>query len=671
MEDLIMRDLDADFKKYFPQCQFSLKDFQKRAISNVLDNGNTLCIMPTGGGKSVIYWMSAVEEHGIAIVISPLTALIAEQARKLEEQGCDVLAIHGEISAEKQIRLLMELARGKRTPQFIFLSPEKIATDGFLEYCLARRRQDIKLVVIDECHCVSQWGTSFRPFYMRIPDFMDSLFGTDAWAKVLALTATLNPKELTDICESFHIDKSNIIREELLMRSEIQLHVQQFADEDEKTNKFWDIVQTHAGERTLVYVYRKYKKRGVEDLCQTAIDKGYHAEFFHGDMSSTNRMAIVERFKSGETTLIFATNAFGMGIDIPNIRVVIHFMIPESVEQYYQEVGRAARDGLSANAYLLYTAKNIEVKRRYFIDNSFTTKELIEATFEKRTHGKTGLSTLAYFDDEDVQQCLPYYLRSGVIEIVCKGFSGLSTLYNIRDEQLQQYFNSTKKQGFITTLKKNSDLKATRLSQMVYEALVDGNAMTSKALERWLIVQVKATSIQNDAMKTILADISEKQAYKHDLLDYFINLLENFEDSLHLHQDIAYYLGTDKHQLKRIHQTADGTYVRSKSEVIISNLLYQYHIKYKYEEKLSYGTDGSWIEPDFTLYLANDRVLYWEHIGMLGQAQYDSNWLKKLDIYETFFPGRLIKTYESGALSKEAEKLIKDILNPLTNISSI
>lgn len=660
-----MRDLDKDFKEYFPQCQFALKDFQKKAISNVLDNGNTLCIMPTGGGKSVIYWMSAMEEHGIAIVISPLTALIAEQTGKLEDQGYDVLAVYGEISAEKQARLLTELAKGKRTPQFIFLSPEKIATDGYLEHCLARRRQDIKLVVIDECHCVSQWGISFRPFYKRIPDFMDSLFGADAWAKVLALTATLNPKELTDICESFHIDKGNIIREELLMRSEIQLHVQQFADEDEKTDKFWDIVRTHAGEKTLVYVYRKYKKRGVEDLCQAAIAKGYHAEYFHGDMSSADRMAIVERFKAGETTLIFATNAFGMGIDIPDIRVVIHFMIPESVEQYYQEVGRAARDGLSANAYLLYTVKNIDVKKRYFIDSSFPSEKLLKETFEKLAHGKTGTSTLSYFDDEEIQQCLPYYLKSNVIEIVCKGFSGLSTLYNVKNGQLQQYFDSTKKHGFISTLKKNPDLNAAELAQTVYKALVDGSAMTSKALERWLIVDVKSPGIDDDAMGVVLADIAEKRAYKYGLLDYFISLLENFEDSLHLHQDIAYYLGTDKHQLKRIHQTADGNYVRSKSEVIISNLLYQYQVEYRYEEKLTYGEDGSCIEPDFTLYLADGQILYWEHIGMLGQEQYDANWLKKLDIYETYFPKQLIKTYESGALSKEAERQIKQMLSSI------
>ena len=214
-----MRDLDSDFKKYFPKCQFTLKDFQKKVIRNVVDNGSTLCIMPTGGGKSAIYWMAGMELQGITLVVSPLTALIAEQAEKLTEQGCDVLAIYGEIGAEKQTKLLRDVALGSRTPQFIFLSPEKLGTDGFLEYCLQRRRTDIKLVVLDEVHCVSQWGNDFRPFYRRIPDALDQLFGKDAWAKILALTATLNPKELKDICDTFHIDRGNIVRDELLMPS--------------------------------------------------------------------------------------------------------------------------------------------------------------------------------------------------------------------------------------------------------------------------------------------------------------------------------------------------------------------------------------------------------------------------------------------------------------------
>ena len=156
-----MHKLDDDLKKYFPDFDFKLKDFQKKVISNVIDHGNTLCIMPTGGGKSLIYWMSALELGGISIVVSPLTALISEQAAKIEAQGYDVLAIHGGVPAIKQMNLLTDLANKKITPQFIFLSPEKIATDGFLEYCLSCRKEDIKLLVIDEVHCVSQWGTKY------------------------------------------------------------------------------------------------------------------------------------------------------------------------------------------------------------------------------------------------------------------------------------------------------------------------------------------------------------------------------------------------------------------------------------------------------------------------------------------------------------------------------
>lgn len=661
MEVQAMRDLDSDFKKYFPKSEFTLKDFQKKVIRNVVDNGSTLCIMPTGGGKSAIYWMAGRELQGITLVVSPLTALIAEQAEKLTEQGCDVLAIYGEIGAEKQTKLLRDVALGSRTPQFIFLSPEKLGTDGFLEYCLQRRRTDIKLVVLDEVHCVSQWGNDFRPFYRRIPDALDQLFGKDAWAKILALTATLNPKELKDICDTFHIDRGNIVRDELLMRSEIQLHVQKFSDEEEKTAKFWDIVKIHDGEKILVYVYRKYAKRGVEDLCQEAQKRGYHAEYFHGDLSSGDRMEIIERVKQGDTNLIFATNAFGMGIDIPDIRVVIHFMLPESVEQYYQEVGRAARDGNPANAYLLYTTKNIEVKRQYFIDGSFPTEEKLKTTFDKIYPGTTGIATLAYFGDEDIQQCLPYYLNSGLIQIVCKGFSGLSTLTDIEDEQLQQYYDSSRKKGFITTLKRVSSLTPEALAQTVYEALVDGKAKTSKPLERWLIIDVKRDEIDESSMRNIMTDIAEKKAYKHDLLNYFVKLLEEFEGSPYLHQDIAYYLGTSKHSLNLIHKTADGHIVRSKSEVIIANLLYQHGVKYEYEEKLFYGPN-QWIEPDFTIYLNDGRKLFWEHIGLLGQAKYDNDWLNKLNIYDTYFPNQLVKTYESGALSVAAEKLLQDIL---------
>ena len=657
-----MHNLDKSFEQFFPKLQFQLKDFQKKVINKVINDGNTLCIMPTGGGKSLIYWMTALKLDGIAIVISPLTALIEEQALKIEEQGYEVLKIHGGISAIKQMKILTDFATGKINPNFIFLSPEKMATDGFLEHCLKKRKSDIKLLVIDEVHCVSQWGMSFRPFYKRIPSFLDELFGIDSWCKVLALTATLNSKEIADICRCFKISKKNIVMKDLLMRSGIQLHVNKFANENEKTEKFWEILHNHQDEKILVYVYRKYYKHSVEDLCNEANERGYRSVAFHGDLSAEDRMKIVERFKKDDVNIVFATNAFGMGIDIPDIRVVIHFMIPESIEQYYQEVGRASRDNHGANAYLLYTNKNIEVKKVHFIDGSFPNEEKLRDVYGKIAK-KLGFQTLAYFEDEEIQQCLPYYIESGLIDIVCKGFSDLASLQNIQNDRLQKLYDSTKKKGFIRTVncsEKDTYISPKELAELVYESLLCGQTTTTKALERWLIIRVNETEISNEKMSSIIDEINEKKKYKHQLLDYFTYILENNPNTQHLHQEIAAYLGTEKHNLALIYETNDGTYVRSKSEVIIANLLHAADIKYQYEEKLYY-TDTKWIEPDFTLFLPNGEKLYWEHVGMLGKEEYDLRWSEKIDIYKQYFPGQMIKTYESGVLSNDVSRLIRDI----------
>ena len=155
-------------------------------------------------------------------------------------------------------------------------------------------------------------------------------------------------------------------------------------------------------------MYRKRAKLSVESLCETAQQKGLNAAFFHADMTAKERAKIVDKIKTGETRIVFATNAFGMGIDIPDIRVVVHFMIPESVEQYYQEIGRAARDGQGANAYLLFTNKNIEIKRKYFIDGSFPFEEKLGETYPKLVRTNKGYGSLDVFEDEDILKCLFY-----------------------------------------------------------------------------------------------------------------------------------------------------------------------------------------------------------------------------------------------------------------------
>ena len=648
-----------DLKKFFPQLNYTLWPIQEDTIKSIIDGNNTLCIMPTGRGKSLIYWLSGIELGGISLVISPLTALISEQAENLRSHGYNVIEFHGDISALKQMSLLKQIARGEITPDFIFASPEKIATDGFFEYCIKCRRTDLKLVVIDEVHCVSQWGISFRPFYKRIPDFLSRVFEDD-WCTILALTATLNPHELRDICTEFRISSNNIIKETFLTRSEIQLHVHEFINEQEKEDKFWDIVRIHKDEKTLVYVYRKFTERGVEELCNKAIEKGYSAAFFHGDMSREERMDIISKYKNNEINIIFATNAFGMGINITDIRVVIHFMIPESAEQYYQEIGRAARDGNGANAYLLYTNKNIEVKKRHFIDRSFPDSDKLLRVYKKIAK-KTGSIVYQYFDDEEVQDCLPYYLDAGLVEIECKAFPDLTGLNEIHSALIQQYYDSTKNKAFMRTVKR-CEITPQQLSEDIYAAFVNDQISLSKALGRWLVINVIDETINDDALNQMVSSIEEKRTYKHELLDYFTYVLKNTYDSKQLHQEIAIYLGMDKHHAARIFVTDDGTNVRSKSEVIISNALYHAGINYQYEQKLYY-TDTKWIEPDFTVHTPSGKTLYWEHVGMLGMEDYDNRWLQKLDIYDSYFPNQLIKTYESGTISQDTQELIRKILS--------
>ena len=161
-------------------------------------------------------------------------------------------------------------------------------------------------------------------------------------------------------------------------------------------------------------------------------------------------------------------------------------------------------------------------------------------------------------------------------------------------------------------------------------------------------------------MAIMLDDIDEKRKYKHGLLDYFVYLIEDNPNTQQLHKEIARYLGMDKYHLNRIYKTVDGNQVRSKSEVIICDLLAKSGLKYEYERLLEYEP-GKVINPDFTIFCDDGRKLYWEHIGMLGNEKYSEGWSNKLDIYAKFFPGQLLKTYESGAISSDAEKIIKMI----------
>ncbi len=655
-------DFDIVFKQYFPklEAQYSLKKLQNDVVENVLKGNNTLCIMPTGGGKSVIYWLSGLALNGITIVISPLIALIDEQAEKIREQGYEVLVIHSGIAADKQIETLERFGNGDLNPDFIFVSPERISTDGFFEYCVSTRKEDIKLITIDEVHCVSQWGDSFRPFYKRIPEFLDEIYGIFPWdPTILALTATLNSKEVTDICDEFRIDSSNILRDDLLIRSEISLKVIKFSNENEKEEKLWDLLNIHKNEKTLVYLYRKYHLRGVEDLTKIATEKGFKATSFHGDMSANERQNIITSYKNNEIDVIFATNAFGMGIDIPDIRVVIHFMMPESVEQYYQEIGRAARDKGAANAYILYTNKNVQVRKTHFIDKSFPSIEDLDSCFRKITGNKVGLKTLQYYEDEQLQKCLSYFLDNGLVSILCKGVSNLNMLSDIKDHRLRDIFNSTKTKSLITSVK-NTGLSPEHIVNQIYSAVLKNTVNLIKPFDKCLIIDSAVEKISDEKKGEFITFIAERKEYKNKLLDYFVYLLDEDSSSVQLHQEIGKYLGVPKHLLNKIYPTSKGDIVRSKSEVIIANILFSNKVQYEYEKKLYYN-QGNWIEPDFTIEIPNGNEIYWEHLGMIGTESYDKRWKEKLEIYRKYFPDQLVVTYEGTTITESTQRMLEKL----------
>jgi ATP-dependent DNA helicase RecQ len=651
------------FKDRFPLLseKFELKPFQAKAIEQVYTHPAVLAIMPTGGGKSLIYWVAAAGLGGTCLVVSPLIALIDEQADKLQQQGFSVLVVHSQIGASEQMKRLKDFADGSSHYDFIFASPERMATDGFFEYCISVQKDKIKLLVIDEIHCVSQWGFDFRPFYTRIPVFLNSVF-QESWPKILGLTATINPKELADIAEVFHIPRYSQLVHDTTLRFDINLWVEKHTNEDEKRARLWQLLTENSDEKILVYVYRKYFKGSVEELCAEATLRGFSASYFHGDLNGLARQEIITSFKSGGQHIVFATNAFGMGIDIPDIRIVIHFTLPESIEQYYQEIGRAGRDGQGADAYMLFSDSNIRVRRTHFIEKAFPKSKDLAGLFMKLTNNQIGLKTHQYFDEETLQTVLPYFLNCGAIEILGKGFTNLKVFKTVTDVELVKMVGASRTGGVITVMGKPDFVSITckAFFDVAYHALLAGAAALAKKLDKCLIIRANEAELSEEQFKQIEEQTEQRKAYKHNLLDYLVYLFENYDGSVALHQEVGRYLGVNKHPLKKIHQAKNGIWVRSKSEVIIANLLIEAGLVFSYEEKLYYNS-RQYKEPDFTI-RHNGKTWYWEHLGMLDLENYNHDWQEKKQIYEDMgITAQIITSRENAVLSHVAEERINMI----------
>lgn len=652
--------IDTTFQKYFSAVGNEIRPTQRKIISSVLEGHNTLGLMPTGGGKSLCYWVAGKGLGGVTLVIFPLTALMDEQALKLSQHGCKVFTLHSGIDSREQYRELLDLYSNSNKPDFIFLSPERLATDGFLEFILQRIRDQIKLVVVDEAHCISQWGLDFRPFYKEIPFFLNTIFDDSPWPTILCLTATINPKDKEQICSDFKIAFTNVIKSDMLLRPTIDIRVIKVANEDEKDQKFWVLLDQNKNEKVLVYLDRKHGKRSTEALCAEAVKRGFKAAFFHGDMRSEEKAEIVRQFKSGDLFTVFATSAFGMGIDIPDIRGVIHYLLTESTEQYYQQIGRVGRDGKPSWAVLFYSDKNVDVRRKDFIMKSFPGEKEIKFAFSNLTDDRVGRRTVNYFDEGDTTQSAYHYLvRSSVITPICKGVESLDVFRPKKGAALPEfeiYRNATRTGGLIPTAK-NTGEPEPGILQNLFRWIAENKLTTERAPGKCLVIDSLVAELPDEVMQQILADVDEKRKYRLNVFAEFVELLEAYTSSMEFHKRVGEYLGIDRFSRGRILQTLSGDLVRSKSEVIIANILFQSGIPFTYEAPL-FAPDRTWRVPDFTISY-NGIAYYWEHLGMLDDDEYEKDWINKESWYKQHFPNQLITTRETSTLSKETESIIE------------
>ncbi len=316
---------------------------QESIINAVLEKNDVLALLPTGGGKSICFQVPAMMMDSICIVISPLIALMKDQIENLSKKGIPALAIYSGMSFLEIKRTLQNAAYGNY--KFLYISPERLETKLFQEFLPAINPS---LIAIDEAHCISQWGYDFRPSYLKIAALREEI----PEVPVIALTASATLTVQNDICEKLLFKKQHKKFQQSFSRPNLSYSV---FEPESKQNKLTEIIKQVAGS-SIVYCKSRKLTQQISDLL---IQHNIHADFYHAGLSNIDRAKKQDDWINNKIQTIVCTNAFGMGIDKPDVRLVVHYNIPETLENYYQEAGRAGRDGKKSYAVLLYDKNEI------------------------------------------------------------------------------------------------------------------------------------------------------------------------------------------------------------------------------------------------------------------------------------------------------------------------
>ncbi len=350
-------------KKYWGFDEF--RPLQEDIINSVLAGRDTLGLMPTGGGKSITFQVPALMNDGLALVVTPIISLMKDQVDNLISRHIKATYLHSGLSFSESRRTIEKCLYGKY--KFLYVSPERLSSETFLDQL---KHMNVSLIVVDEAHCISQWGYDFRPSFLKIARIRDFLKNVP----VLALTATATPVVVEDIMTQLQFKSHNVFTKSFA-RNNLSYVVRHTHD---KVKELVHILSSVPGS-AIVYVR---SRRRTKEISSELVRCGFSSDFYHAGLIIEDKEAKQNRWKNGELRIMVATNAFGMGIDKPDVRIVIHVDIPNSLEEYYQEAGRAGRDGKHSYVVMLTSSTDKGVLKRH-ISDAFPEKDFIRKTYER------------------------------------------------------------------------------------------------------------------------------------------------------------------------------------------------------------------------------------------------------------------------------------------------
>lgn len=361
---------EAVLKNVFGYSEF--RAGQKEIIQNILSGRDTLAVMPTGGGKSLCYQIPALIFSGVTIVVSPLIALMQDQVGALKEAGVNAVFLNSSLEYDEYVQTIKSIKSGEA--KLIYVSPEGLATER-VKNIFREANLKVSCITIDEAHCISEWGHDFRPDYLEIAAFRKEFPD----APCLALTATATKQVRQDVLKNLELKNASVLVSSF-NRKNIFLQVQPRID---GTRQIISFIENHKDESGIIYCL---SRKEVDSLAEELQAQNFSALPYHAGLSDEVRSENQKKFIRDQVDIMVATVAFGMGINKPNVRYVIHFALPKSIEQYYQEIGRAGRDGLPSTALLLYSAGDAHRVRYFFREKdeeeSFKSEKLLQAMLD-------------------------------------------------------------------------------------------------------------------------------------------------------------------------------------------------------------------------------------------------------------------------------------------------